>query len=103
MASLKTAKEEYYIIQRRKDEFSSEDIVESPQFYNTQSRNFFSTTDLNSATPFSDYGKAKKYVDLLKALAEMDDSEALFEYVIYRRTVKIDEMKNETEVVGEEE
>lgn len=100
MASLKASKEEYYIIQRRKNEFDTREIIEAPQFYNTQSRNFFSTSDLNSATPFPDYSKAKKYVDLLKALAEMDDSEELFEYVIYRRTVKIDEMKNETEVVG---
>lgn len=99
MASLKATKEEYYIIQRRKNEFDTGEIIESPQLYNTQSRNFFSTSDLNSATPFSDYNKVKKYVDLLKALAEMDDSEALFEYVIYRRTVKVEEMKNETEVV----
>lgn len=99
MASLKTAEEQYYIIQRRKDEFNSGAIIESPQFYNTQSRNFFPTTDPNSATPFSDYSKAKKYVDLLKALAEMDDNESLVEYVIYRRTVKIEEMLNETEVV----
>jgi len=99
MASLKSSKEEYYIIQRRTEEFNPGEVIETPQFYNTQTRNFFSTTDLNSATPFMEYSKAKKYVDLLKALAEMDDNEALCEYVIYRKSVNVEEMKNETEVV----